>query len=194
MVIWKGCGFMYVYAVVGYLDYETEDKFKNLWQVLSEKNITHYGFETKGKRPHITIADYHQLDKEKFINLFQHFYNEKQKVTISLNTLGTFIGTGTLFMAPTLSTELLDFHQEHHEIFKEFNKDKNSFYLPGFWVPHCTIASRLDDSNMLEAFNYCQTDLAKWVGQLSEIALIQIKLNEKGVAIKDSVILSKKLN
>ena len=77
MVIWKECGFMYVYAVVGYLDYETEDKFKNLWQVLSEKNITHYGVETKGKRPHITIADYHQLDKEKFINLFQHFYNEK---------------------------------------------------------------------------------------------------------------------
>jgi hypothetical protein len=65
---------MYVYAVVGYLDNETESKFKNLWKILSDRGITHYGIETNCKRPHITIADYNILDKDKFIRLFDCYY------------------------------------------------------------------------------------------------------------------------
>ena len=155
---------MYAYALVAYLDYETEEWFRKSWKDLSEKNITHYGVETKGKRPHITIADYDNLDKDRFMDLLDKFYKEKSKVAISLNILGTFINTGTLFRSPTLSTELLDFHSSHHNYFKEFNKDENSFYLPGKWSPHCTIASRLSNDNMIQAFRYCKNNSNKIYG------------------------------
>ena len=59
--------FMYTYAFVGYLDRETEVNFRGLWKDLSEQNISHYGVETKGKRPHITIADYDALDKNRIV-------------------------------------------------------------------------------------------------------------------------------
>ena len=39
---------MYVYALVGYLDYETEGYFKKIWKYLSENNITQYGVDKKG--------------------------------------------------------------------------------------------------------------------------------------------------
>ncbi len=56
---------MYAYALVGYLDNETEKNFRRLWSDLNEKNITQYGIENRGKRPHITIADYDNLEKRR---------------------------------------------------------------------------------------------------------------------------------
>lgn len=182
---------VYAYAVVGYLDNETENKFKNIWGLLSDKGLTHYGVETKGKRPHITIADYDSLDKEEFIRLFDNYYKDKEKINLSLTILGTFINTGTLFIAPTLSKQLITFHANHHNNFRSFNMNENSFYLPGRWVPHCTIASRLDETKMLEVFRFCQSALNKISCQINEVAVIQIKLNERGVAIEDTPIFSK---
>jgi RimJ/RimL family protein N-acetyltransferase len=183
----------YAYALVVYLDTETEARFRELWKNLSANNITQYGVETKGKRPHITIADYDNLDKDRFINLLNGFYNNKSKVEICLNILGTFINTGTLFIAPTLSTELLDFHRDHHNWFKEFNENENSFYLPGKWSPHCTIASRLSEESMMQALGYCRNKINKLYAKLDEVALIEVKQNEDGIAVEDSVIFSKVL-
>lgn len=187
----KGVFDVYAYVVVGYLDKETENKFKNIWELLSDKGLTHYGVEIKGKRPHITIADYDSLDQEKFIRLFDNYYKDKEKINLSLTVLGTFIDTSTLFIAPTLSKELITFHDNHHNSFCEFNMNENSFYLPGRWIPHCTIASRLDETKMLEVFRFCQSALNKISCQIDEVAVIQIKLNEKGIAIKEKQIYSK---
>jgi 2'-5' RNA ligase len=189
----KGGYFMYEYVFVGYLDHETEVNFRRLWKDLSEQNISHYGVETKGKRPHITIADYDALDKNRFIQLADRFYEDKEKVDLTLNTLGIFIGTGTLFTAPTLSTELLDFHSSHHDYFRTFNQNETSFYLPSKWSPHCTIASRLDEDKMVQAFSYCKKNIDQIHGTLSGIALIELKLNNDGVVIEDTVIFSKEL-
>ena len=114
---------MYEYAFVGYLDHETEVNFRRLWKDLSEQNISHYGVETKGKRPHITIADYDALDKNRFIQLADRFYEDK----------------------------------------------------------------------MVQAFSYCKKNIDKIHGTLSEIALVELKLNNDGVAIEDTVIFSKEL-
>ena len=184
---------MYAYALVGYLDNETESHLKKMWKYLSENNITQYGVEKKGNRPHITIADYDNLEKDIFVDLLNKFYEDKPKIDIVLNILGTFINTGTLFLAPTLSTELFDFHRNHHIYFKEFNKNKESFYLPGKWSPHCTIASRLSDDNMIQAFRYYKNNSNKIYGKLSEISLIEIELNDDGIAIKNTVVFAKAL-
>jgi RimJ/RimL family protein N-acetyltransferase len=183
----------YAYAFVGYLDTKTEARFRQLWKNLSVNNITQYGVETKGKRPHITIADYDNLDKGRFINLLNEFYDNKTKIEICLNILGTFINTGTLFIAPALSTELLDFHRDHHNYFKEFNENENSFYLPGKWSPHCTIASRLSEESMVPAFGYCRNKINKLQAKLNEVALIEVKQNEDGIAVEDRVIFSRVL-
>jgi 2'-5' RNA ligase len=167
--------------------------FKNLWRGLSENHITQYGIEPKGRRPHITIADYDSLDIAEFRELFNKFYEDKSKIDLCLNIIGSFINTGTLFLSPTLTIELLDFHRDHHEIFKAFYKNENSLYLPGRWSPHCTIASRLSEEEMIQGFGYCKTNLDKVCGKLSEVALIEIQINDMGIAVGDRVMLSKEL-
>ncbi|MEG0772055.1 2'-5' RNA ligase family protein [Clostridium sp.] len=184
---------MYAYAFVGYLDNETEAQLKKIWSDLSDNNVTQYGVENKGKRPHITIADYDNLDKNRFIELLNKYYKDKSKIDISLNILGTFVNTGTLFIAPTISTDLFEFHKGHHSYFKLFNENENSFYLPGKWSPHCTIASRLSEENMVQAFKYCKNHITRISSKINEVALIEIELNNDGVAIEDIVIFSKVL-
>ncbi len=184
---------MYAYAFVAYFDYKTEELLKNLWKDLSEKNITQYGVEVKGKRPHITIADYDNLSKNEFIALLDEFYSDKSSLAIELNTLGSFINTATLFIAPMLSSELFDFHRVHHSYFKMFNDNEKSFYIPGKWTPHCTIESRLNEENMIQAFSHCKSNLPKISGKISEVALIEVEMNDDGIAIEDRVIFSKKL-
>lgn len=184
---------MYEYAFVGYLDYEVEAKFNKIWSDLSENKITQYGVENKGKKPHITIADYSNLNENKFIELLNKFYEDKPKLDISLDIIGTFINTGTLFIAPTLTSELLDFHRGHHNYFKSYDEEKNSLYSVDNWSPHCTVASRLNEENMLQAFRYCKNNIKKMNATLNKVALIQIEINEEGIAIEDTVIFSKEL-
>jgi 2'-5' RNA ligase len=184
---------MYAYAFVGYFDAETETCLKEVWKALSEKGISQYGVENEGKRPHITLADYNDFNKAGFIEELDKFYEDKNELNINLNILGTFMNSGTLFLAPALSKELISFHNNHHSYFEKFNDDDNSFYLPGRWSPHCTIASRLSKDNMLKAFEYCSDNLRKISGKISQVALIQITLNVKGIAVKDEVIFIKKL-
>lgn len=189
----KGEDIMYAYALVCFLDNETEQYIRKLWKGLSENNISKYGVESEDKRPHITIADYDTLNKEAFIDLMNKFYDDKVKVDITLNILGTFINSGTLFISPTLSNELLDFHKIHHEYFEVFNDNENSFYLPSRWIPHCTIASRLNEENMVSAFEFCSKELSTIKGKLSEIALIEVQYNDAGIAVGSSTIFLKEL-
>lgn len=183
---------MYTYAVVGYFDFEIEAQFKKVWSVLNESNISNYGVVSNSKRPHITIADYDNVEKEKFIGMLYNFCSGKSKISISFNVLGTFLNSGTLFLAPSLSKELTDLHSSYHTHFDSFNQNHSSLYLPGKWIPHCTIASRLSDENMLQAFQYCKNHLKGIYGFLSQIALIEITVNN-GIAIEDAVVFSQNL-
>lgn len=184
---------MYAYALVGYLDSESETLFKEIWKDLSLRGITNYGVDTKGKRPHITLADYNNLDKNNFIERLNKFYEGRFKVDISLSILGTFLSTGTLFLAPAMSKELIAFHGDHHEHFKDFNDNEGSLYIPGTWTPHCTIASRLSEENIVKTFKYCRDNLSKLKSKLNEIALLEIELNDSGIAVEDRIIFSKAL-
>ncbi|MBL4938297.1 2'-5' RNA ligase family protein [Clostridium sp. YIM B02515] len=183
-----------MYAVAALFDTETEKCIKNLWNGLSDKGISNYGQEAKDRRAHITIADYNNLDKNSFIELAEEVYKDKNQIEISLSILGTFVKSGTLFVSAAITTELHELHKNYHDKFAEFNDDPNSFYLPGKWVPHCTIASRLNDENMLKAFDYCSKELKMIKGKITEIALLEFKeFNEAGVCINAPIIYSKKL-
>lgn len=183
-----------MYAVAALFDNETEKCIKNLWNSLRDKEISNYGQEVKDRRAHITIADYNNLDKNSFIELMEEVYKDKNEIEISLSILGTFIKSGTLFVSAAITTELQEFHKNYHDKFAEFNDDPNSFYLPGKWVPHCTIASRLNDENMLKAFDYCSKELKMIKGKITEIALLEFQeFNEAGVCINAPIIYSKKL-
>lgn len=113
------------------------------------------------------------MNIEEYIDLFEDFYKYTSKIAISLSSLGTFMKSGLLFVAPTPSIQLLNFHEQHHQKFKTFQDDPHSFYLPNRWVPHCTIANRLSRDKLKEALDYCMNRMKMMDAQIMEVSIIK---------------------
>ncbi|WBW97328.1 2'-5' RNA ligase family protein [Oceanirhabdus sp. W0125-5] len=181
-----------MYGVLAYFDRETEEKLMGLWEQLVENDISYYSKEYSGKRPHITIADYDELDEGEFKEYMDIYYEQITRIPVNFATLGSFIGSGALLLTPTMSKELLNFHREYHDNFKMFRNNKKSLYLPGKWIPHCTIANRLKKNKLAEALLFCTEKLKPFKGYISEVALIKLKYNgEDCIGVEE--IYSKKL-
>jgi len=163
-----------MYAVVGYFGPQTEEQIKTTWNELSEQGISDYAFDVAGNKPHITFASYDEVDESSFIEDLESYYKDKEAVDVEMSVLGTFLGSGTLFVTATMTKKLIDFHYDHHEVFHSYQDSPDSLYLPGKWIPHCTIANYLKGNDLQRAFEYCTTNMNPLKATIQEVALIKV--------------------
>ncbi len=181
-----------MYAVIALFDSKTEREIREIWAELSEQSISFYAEKVENNRPHLTIASYDHLSMNEFAPKLERFYQNKSKLPITLQSLGIFLNTSVLYIAPSVNKELLDFHQAFHDYFKQYNTDQDSLYLPGKWVPHCTIANRLNPESLEDAMSYCLQRLRKLAGKIESIAVIET-IFENGECISAPIIHEVKL-
>lgn len=63
-----------------------------------------------------------------------------------------------------------------------------------WWVPHCTIASRLNEENMTRAFDYCSKKLKRIDTRIELLELLEFQeFNEEGTCISAPAIFTKTL-
>ncbi len=172
-----------MFAMIALFDRVTEQRIKNVWQQLKDHSISSYAFEVEDRRPHLTIASYNNLNLTEFIRQMNESYNDMHPLEITFNTIGSFLNSGTLFLSPTVTRELIEFHSNHHKCFHSFHDNPDSLYMPGKWVPHCTIANRLSKEKLSEAFRFCIEREGTFVGQISEVALIDVSEKNKAPII-----------
>ena len=181
-----------MYWVIGLFDTKTEQAVKDIWNKLSENSIISEEEKVEDPRPHITLANYYDLNQDEYIGLMDNYYEDQSIVNISLNTIGSFLNHPTIFLSPTITKELMELHTNHHDYFKKFNRYANPYYLPDQWIPHCTLANKVSTDKLAEAFHYCLNNHQTIVGELREVALIQ--LADEGIAgVHAPIIFSKKL-
>lgn len=163
-----------MYGVVALFDERTDQIIKNIWAELKEKSISYYADEVVDRKPHLTLASYHNLDKIRFIEQLDEFYENKSEIDIMFQSIGSFLNTGILFFTPNVTKDMIEFHENFHSQFKQFNDNPNSMYLPGKWVPHCTLANRLSSDQLVEAYKYCLYRNDTIVGKIKEIGIIEM--------------------
>lgn len=162
-----------MYWVAALFDEATEQTIKRTWKELSDESISYYADEIKDGRPHLTLGSYDELDKDRYIEGMKTFYKEKAGIDICFNTLGSFMNYGTLFFSPTVTKELFDLHQSHHQYFEDFNSTASPLYLPGKWIPHCTLANNLTPERLSKAFQFCLERNQTIYGRITDIVLIE---------------------
>ncbi|GIO29799.1 MULTISPECIES: hypothetical protein [Paenibacillus] len=70
----------------------------------------------------------------------------------------------------------MELHAEHHQYFSRYANKANPLYAPNAWVPHCTIASRLDERKLPEALQYCTGSIqTSFRSEIREASLIKLK-------------------
>ena len=97
-----------------------------------------------GSAPHISLAVYDQVDTQAFGAALRKFAGTLRRTPVELNQIGVFAHDEcVLFLAPVVTTGLLDLHRRYHEFFGGFAKSCWDYYRPGNWCPHVTLAMNL---------------------------------------------------
>lgn len=171
------------YAVVLYLDKETERKIMGLVQKLADNKLSTKFLEYK-VRPHVTLAMFHDVDENRCAELLKEFAGERKALPAFLDSVGMFNDTKAVFINPTMTRNMYQFHSALHEVLKEFDTRGFEWYLPDGWVPHCAVAMNGEDTE--DAF-YKSSELVlrefrKMEGTYAELGLIKVTMPVEEIA------------
>lgn len=125
--------------------------------------------------PHVTLGAFH-AKKETENNLkeiVEDFSKLQKSGVIRFSEIGNF-NQKVLFLKPEKNEFLSIINAELHKILlPEFEAGENGYYLPEFWFPHTTLATRLNQSNFEKALKIARTIILPLEANISGIGLYQ---------------------
>ena len=171
------------YAVVLYLDKETEGKIMSLIQKVADYKLSTKFLEYK-VRPHVTLAMFHDVDENKCVELLENFVREKKTLPAYLDSVGMFNDTKAVFINPTMTRNMYQLQSDLHEVLKEFDTRGFEWYLPDGWVPHCSVVMSGEDEDEVfyKSSELILREFRKMEGTYAEIGLIKVTMPVEEIA------------
>ncbi|HDR7566414.1 MULTISPECIES: 2'-5' RNA ligase family protein [Bacillus] len=174
-----------MYAIIATFDRVFTYKIRELQSELTNIIGTN---QLAGVEPHITLADYNELDVNLYTEKLKEFVAFQENIAaVTFPSVGTFPTNGTIFLAPTITDELLRLHHSYHDYFKVFHDNLQSYYVPGKWVPHCTIANGLNSNQFLSVMECIYEKFDVTLASIEKLKLIKVNY-EDGFAISSSIL------
>lgn len=101
-------------------------------------------------RPHVTLLNATALSiTDPLIETLRPLLGTE----LRFDSLAIFPGTSAvLFLAARVTQPLLDVHVALHQLVTAERTQRWSHYLPGAWIPHCTLAGGLDTKTTSRTF------------------------------------------
>lgn len=132
------------FAVHLFFDANTEAGVRSVWKTLADTGIAPY-MHHSANRPHFTLAICEQLDLTRCEQQLKSFAASRIPLPVSFQYLGVFPTTPAgVFLGSNVTAPLLELHAQLHETLHPICSEPNPYYLPGHWVPHCTLALELE--------------------------------------------------
>jgi hypothetical protein len=159
-------------ALECYFDGETETAVRGLWQRLERAGVPSLGSRSHGHhRPHVTFALGSVIPPAARRDLAVDL-GRLAMPSLWLYTLGTFpTSENGLFLGAVTDAELLAVHVAVHDTLAGRVRDPWAYYLPGAWVPHCSLAQDITPAQLATGF-----------AALHPIEPIRAKIAEVGIA------------
>ncbi|MBE5104941.1 2'-5' RNA ligase family protein [Bacillus thuringiensis] len=174
-----------MYAIIATFDSVFTNKIRELQNELTDIIGSN---QLAGVEPHITIADYNELDVSLYTEKLKDFVVAQENfIAVTFPSVGTFPTNGTIFLAPTITDELLRLHHSYHNYFKTFHDNPMSYYVPGKWVPHCTIANGLNANQFVSVMEYIYEKVNVTAASIEKLKLIRVNYRN-GPAISSSIL------
>ena len=161
------------FAVEMYLDSAAEERVRSVWRSLRAAGLDSTMLD-RGTRPHLSLAGIESVDMGLLCALIEEFAVSVVGCRSEFAAVGTFPGDeGVVFLAPVVSRELLALHRTFHERLGQLGQRSWEDYLPGRWVPHCTVGLGLAGSSLSEAIGLCRNSTALGPFEVAELGLIR---------------------
>jgi 2'-5' RNA ligase len=132
-------------------------------------------FDIAGQKPHATLAVYHEIESlATFEEKFKAFFAERKKIHCHVEAIGSFPASGTCFVSPTVTKDLLELHKKFYTEFSDYKAAASPYYCPGRWIPHCTLATQLAPDKLAEALSYCLGTFQPIEGVFESVDFVEI--------------------
>ena len=161
------------YAVALHFDHQTEQSVLDLRRSLATQGIA----STLGKlkeRPHISLAVLPDADPEILVSATRAYAGTISSFAFQLGAVGTFpTKRNVVYLAPVPTERLLKCHEELHVRLADAGLVSSPYYLPGKWIPHCSIEMDIPDQQLGSAIRLCKRVLQPLNGILREIGVVE---------------------
>ena len=140
-------------GLVFLFDPETDAAVRALWARLEQAGVPSLATHTHRKhRPHVTFALASAIPPVTR-DALRADLRQLSIPRLWLNTLAAFATIeNVLMLAAVVDTELLAVHSAIHDILAGRVKQPSAYYLPGSWVPHCTLAEGIEPAQTAAGF------------------------------------------
>lgn len=144
------------FAIELLFDPKTDKAVRRLGNLLEKKWIPTI-LSARGASPHVTLAVFEAFNRKRVFHLLDRLAGRFHPIPLALSSLGNFPGSErALFLAPVVTPNLLKLHELLHRSLKELAQGLLPYYLPGRWVPHCTLGMGLSRKDLIRAFDILQ--------------------------------------
>jgi 2'-5' RNA ligase len=124
---------------------------------------------------HISLAACDGLDVGQFRPVLAQFAAETPSLPCTLASLGVFpTEEGVIFLAPTASRVLIDVQEQVVGRLGQCGAQVEPYWIPGNWVPHCTLAIGIPRELISTAVGVCHAVFRPISGQLTQVSLFKI--------------------
>lgn len=143
-----------VAALELYLDPVATRRIRVLWDALEDEGVQSLrSLLDRRHRPHVSLAVAPRLDPLRVAEALADL-TVAPPLPLTFQYAGQFVGR-VLWLGPTPTAELLDHHARVHERLTAAGIAVSPEYLPGRWVPHCTLSMRVPNPLLTAAVRRC---------------------------------------
>jgi len=160
------------YAVEFALDDRAGGVVRDVWRELSATGVT--WMSTSGAEPHVSLGIWETIEREPFVAELARFAAETPCIDVTFEAVGMFPGSA-IYLRPVPNATLDAVQRQLHLRFAALGGNAWQYYLPGTWVPHCTVAMEFPPERTAEARAIVERLPLPLTGRLECAALIEFR-------------------
>jgi 2'-5' RNA ligase len=162
------------FAVEMFFDESADKRVRDVWDDLARAKVTSSMIDG-GYRPHVTLGVFEGYTSPEFENEFRLFTGKHGAFLIKFDYVGIFPRPeGVVYFGAVVTGQLLSIHGEFTRHFAPLMMGIRPYYLPGSWVPHCTLAYGLSLTAIPAAVEACSRSILPITAEVKEIGLVEI--------------------
>jgi len=161
------------FAVEMFFDEKADKLVREIWEDLAQAKVNSFMIDGD-YRPHVTLGVLEGYTSPGFENEFRSFC-ERPAFPIKFDCLGVFPRPeGVIFLGAVVTEQLFSVHREFQTQFSKLMSGVRPYYLPGNWVPHCTLAYGLFVDAIPAAVEVCSRFTFPVTAQIKAISLVEV--------------------
>ena len=162
------------YAIVGYFDFISDKRIKELWKGLADIGVDDYLINS-ANNPHIKFAMFDSLELDSTQKELDLLSRRIQKININFKKYGIYPNDNPFITIDIAdNVEIIKLHEQIQKIFNEpGNGNNKGYFVPGIWSSDCQLTVSFDKAKLATAISYLSETTLPFSGQLERIGVIE---------------------